>query len=581
MALSSLGNASAALRPVSVAHAEDASSSRHEVLRPSGVGTQHSPATTSATLLHSHAPGWILTYHRSAPAALLGMRSGHLVPTSGALLARANFSKPGDVKALLAVNKSSSKATARLAIDEASEGASDIKGLGGLLSEVGAGKIAGVGGGAGFGSGEHSDGHADSGGRQSEAAQALNSSPDAPAGVRAGAEEGVHALLTADNLHKLDKEASYWTTSIRLAMECAVAHPGADLFVQAFTLVDAEGNLISSFRKQARLRADAKGKVVVSAHRTESDESGKQAVRVHDESLLGELSAAPLMMLSLRATVDEAGNAVAAFADAAKAEYVHLLRLFNRPLLAGYARSLKQDEGELKALWAGVCMHPQIFEKLPLFGDALRRELVQARVEPSETISQHSAHSYRAHQNWLRTNDVVERWATDKKPLDAAGLKQINAMLGEGLKPWNKAAQADHVGARYGEFRTVDVVSGVPPSYYLRAERVTQALRELFRWLEGQSINAASVVLIAAQFYQRLVSIHPFSDGNGRTARLMLDWLLQMHGWPPVLLQGNAALFPNGADGLAPGAVEKALIEGIRKTIRIHTDALRLDEQPA
>jgi Fic family protein len=136
------------------------------------------------------------------------------------------------------------------------------------------------------------------------------------------------------------------------------------------------------------------------------------------------------------------------------------------------------------------------------------------------------------------------------------------------------------VGARYGEFRTVDVVSGIPPSYYLRAERVVQALRELFRWLESQSIDSASAVLIAAQFYQRLVSIHPFSDGNGRTARLMLDWLLQMHGWPPVLLQGNSALFPNGADSLAPGAVEKALIEGIRKTIRIHTDALRLDEQP-
>ena len=152
-------------------------------------------------------------------------------------------------------------------------------------------------------------------------------------------------------------------------------------------------------------------------------------------------------------------------------------------------------------------------------------------------------------------------------------------MLGEGLKPWNKAAQADSVGAKYGELRTVDVVSGVPPSYYLRADRVGQALRELFLWLDIQQINNNTVVLVAAQFYQRLVSIHPFFDGNGRTARLMLDWLLQMHGWPPVLLDGNAALFPNGADHITPGSIEKALIEGIRKAIEVHVDALRLDEQ--
>ncbi len=579
MALSALGNAPAALSPAPSIHPDEASPQARDSSRTSsGLAPQASQASHTS-LSHSHAPGWILTYHRSAPAALLGMRSGHLVPTSGALLARANFSRSGDLKSSFTGAKSTTKASARLALDDVADGASDAKGLGGLLGDDGAVKIAGVGGGAGFGSGEHSQGQG--GGEQLDGMQQPSRFAEALTTAGMDAEEGVQALLTSDNLHKLDKEASYWTTSIRLAMECAVAHPGADLFVQAFTLVDAEGNLISSFRKQARLRADAKGKVTVSAHDTETAADVDQAAPVHDENLLGELSAAPLMMLSLRATVDEAGNPVAAFADAAKAEYVHLLRLFNRPLLAGQGRSLKQDEGELKALWAGVCMHPQIFEKLPLFGDALRRELVQARVEPSETISLHSAHSYRAHQNWLRTNEVVERWATDKRPLDVAGLEQINAMLGEGLKPWNKAAQADHVGAKYGEFRTVDVVSGIPTSYYLRAERVVQALRELFRWLESQSINSASVVLVAAQFYQRLVSIHPFSDGNGRTARLMLDWLLQMHGWPPVLLQGNSALFPNNADSLAPGAVEKALIEGIRKTIRIHIDALRLDEQPA
>lgn len=40
-------------------------------------------------------------------------------------------------------------------------------------------------------------------------------------------------------------------------------------------------------------------------------------------------------------------------------------------------------------------------------------------------------------------------------------------------------------------------------------------------------------LVIAAEFYLSLVSIHPFWDGNGRTARLMRDWLLLYLGIPP------------------------------------------------
>jgi len=38
----------------------------------------------------------------------------------------------------------------------------------------------------------------------------------------------------------------------------------------------------------------------------------------------------------------------------------------------------------------------------------------------------------------------------------------------------------------------------------------------------------------AVEASQRLVSIHPFEDGNGRTARLLADWLLQRSGLPPL-----------------------------------------------
>lgn len=43
-------------------------------------------------------------------------------------------------------------------------------------------------------------------------------------------------------------------------------------------------------------------------------------------------------------------------------------------------------------------------------------------------------------------------------------------------------------------------------------------------------------VLAAAHAHYRLVAVHPFADGNGRTARLLVNLLLIRSGFPPALL---------------------------------------------
>jgi Fic family protein len=43
-------------------------------------------------------------------------------------------------------------------------------------------------------------------------------------------------------------------------------------------------------------------------------------------------------------------------------------------------------------------------------------------------------------------------------------------------------------------------------------------------------------VVIAARAHYGLVAIHPFADGNSRTARLLMNLLLLRHTFPPVLV---------------------------------------------
>ena len=64
---------------------------------------------------------------------------------------------------------------------------------------------------------------------------------------------------------------------------------------------------------------------------------------------------------------------------------------------------------------------------------------------------------------------------------------------------------------------------------------VPQLMDGFFEWLKGP--HGEHPVLFAGEAHHRLVSIHPFVDGNGRTARLLMNLILLQHGFPPAVIR--------------------------------------------
>ncbi|NWI93684.1 FICD transferase, partial [Pitta sordida] len=92
---------------------------------------------------------------------------------------------------------------------------------------------------------------------------------------------------------------------------------------------------------------------------------------------------------------------------------------------------------------------------------------------------------------------------------------------------------ADPVEA--GRFRATRVFVGhhVPP----HPRDVEQQVRELVQWMNSEDALGLHPVELAALAHYKLVYIHPFVDGNGRTARLLMNLILMQAGFPPVTVR--------------------------------------------
>ena len=75
---------------------------------------------------------------------------------------------------------------------------------------------------------------------------------------------------------------------------------------------------------------------------------------------------------------------------------------------------------------------------------------------------------------------------------------------------------------------------------YASPEETPALMSDLVDWYNKEEARGElSPVELAALFHYRYIRIHPFEDGNGRMARLMVNYILARHGWPMIVVRSR------------------------------------------
>lgn len=85
---------------------------------------------------------------------------------------------------------------------------------------------------------------------------------------------------------------------------------------------------------------------------------------------------------------------------------------------------------------------------------------------------------------------------------------------------------------RYREVRLLITGSQYP---VVAPEKIQEEMNRLFEWVRKER-NGYHPVVFAAQLHKRFVFIHPFKNGNGRVARLLMNLALIQDGYLPAVV---------------------------------------------
>lgn len=112
----------------------------------------------------------------------------------------------------------------------------------------------------------------------------------------------------------------------------------------------------------------------------------------------------------------------------------------------------------------------------------------------------------------------------DKKVILESGIKELHRLFYSGISE-----------SKAGVYRKVRVVITGSSYPVCAPDKIEQEIKHLCEWIENER-NNYNPITFAAELHRRFIFIHPFEDGNGRTARLLMNTALIQRGYLPCVI---------------------------------------------
>jgi Fic family protein len=200
-------------------------------------------------------------------------------------------------------------------------------------------------------------------------------------------------------------------------------------------------------------------------------------------------------------------------------------------------------------------------------GNTLTRNETAVIVEKGITVGGKSLKEHLEATNHIKALDWIKA-LSHKKPGDITerDILDLQGIILKGIDDNNA-----------GCYRNVRVrISGsviILPS----PQKLPALMAGFIQWLSTE--DKMHPVALAGEAHYRLVSIHPFIDGNGRTARLLMNLLLMMSGYPPALIRKEDRLaYINALEKAQLGGslddYNKIIIKAVDRSLDIYHKAM-------
>ncbi len=129
--------------------------------------------------------------------------------------------------------------------------------------------------------------------------------------------------------------------------------------------------------------------------------------------------------------------------------------------------------------------------------------------------------------------NVVER-AKRKELITERMIQEISAMVMKNTGQHYSMPLGEFDSSK-GEYRLCSVHAG--KKNFPDCTKVPAMMKKLIEYINAeQKKSKISVLTLAFELHFRFVSIHPFVDGNGRTARLLMNYILYYYGYPMMVV---------------------------------------------